>query len=51
MLSFLFHLFIISITALTFLMYNLAKNEEVQERCREEVIRIVADKPEVEWYV
>ena len=40
-----------NITGISFLMYNLANNEEVQEKCREEVMCVLADKSEVEWYV
>jgi len=35
--------------AVSFLIYNLANNEEVQEKCRKEVMEVLGDKPDVEW--
>jgi len=36
-------------SAVTFLLFNLANNPEVQERCRREVFDVLGDKRYVEW--
>lgn len=36
-------------SAISFLLYNLANNQDVQKRCRNEVDNVLAGKPEVEW--
>ena len=31
------------------MMYNLAKHPGVQDKCREEVVKLLGDKKDVEW--